>query len=44
MVERLKGGEQPPQVPVSDGVENMKILKILMALHRSLENGLVEKV
>ena len=41
MVERLKGGEQPPQVPVSDGVENMKILK---ALHRSLENGLVEKV
>jgi hypothetical protein len=41
MVERLKRGEQPPQVPVSDGVENMKIL---MALHRSLENGLVEKV
>jgi predicted dehydrogenase len=34
-------GEQPPQVPVSDGVENTKIL---VALHRSLENGQVEKL
>ena len=34
-------GEQPPQVPVGDGVENTKIL---VALHRSLESGCVEKI
>ena len=32
---------EAPKVPVSDGVENTKIL---VALHRSLENGRLEKI
>ncbi len=34
-------GEQPPQVPLADGVENTRIL---VALHRSLATGAVEAV